>query len=195
MRSLSRRSLASVVLVFALVLAGSVEAGWRAEGPFLGTVLDLAVDPANPDTVYAGTSGGGVWRSDDFGRTWSLPGGDLTGGKVKWVEVDPATPSTLWAGVDDPGQPALWRSLDRGTTWKRVTDHYKGETTNLHPVGQRIAFAPSQPAQLWVPSTNLHYRSRDGGKSWSDFRVPGPGRLCRRRRPPELRPRLRRRAG
>jgi photosystem II stability/assembly factor-like uncharacterized protein len=172
-RSASVRSLL-VALAFGLTawaVAAPAAAGWRSEGPLLGAVSDLAVDPAHPDTVYAATSGGGVWRSDDFGRSWSLPGDGLTGWSVRWVEVDPATPATLWAGVDATGVPSLWRSRDRGASWERVTDAYKGG--RLAPVGQRIAFAPSQPAQIWVPSTNLHYRSRDGGKSWSDFRVPG----------------------
>ncbi len=179
MRIPTARSLVAIPLTLALltsILAGSAAAGWRSEGPFLGSISDLAVDPTQPDTVYAATSGGGVWRSDDFGRSWTLPGGDLTGFRVEWVEVDPATPSTLWAGIDDPGNPALWRSLDRGATWKRITDRYKGEAGIVQPTGRRIAFAtprPGKPSEVWVPSTNLHYRSRDGGRTWSDFRVPG----------------------
>src|SRR5262249_36801796 len=72
--------------------------------------------------------------------------------------------TTLWAGVEDAG---LWRSLDRGATWKPVKPNDDDVT------GARIAFAPSQPASIFVPSTNLHHRSIDGGKTRLEFRVAG----------------------
>ena len=101
----------------------------------------------------------------------SSAGRPKTNSRIQWLEVDPGTAGTLWLGVDNPGKPALWRSRDRGATWNVVTDSYAGQMSTLHPVGYRIAFAPSRPSDIWVPSTNLHSRSRDGGKSWSDFRV------------------------
>ena len=167
------RGVSFIVLVLALAAAPAADAGWRPEGPFLGSVRDLAVDPAKPDTLYVATNSGGVWRSDDGGATWSLPGAAMTGREVTWIEADPGTPGTVWAGVNDPGRPALWRSRDRGATWSRVAGEVKGGSGLMQPTGARIAFAPSAPANVWVPSTNLHYRSRDGGATWSDFRVPG----------------------
>jgi photosystem II stability/assembly factor-like uncharacterized protein len=168
------RTARAVLRCLALVgLASPALAGWRAEGPFLGVVNDLAIDPSNPAVVYAATNAGGVWRSDDGGVKWTLPGDELTSRKMRWVEVDRASSATVWAGEDDPGEPALWRSTDRGATWKLVEGPVKGEINSMHAVGQRIAFAPSQPSLILVPSTNLHYRSNDGGKTWTDFRVAG----------------------
>ena len=64
MRRLALRSL--VLILFAAapsVVRAQGSLDWRSEGPFLGNVGDLAIDPSHPDTVYAATHGGGVWRS------------------------------------------------------------------------------------------------------------------------------------
>jgi photosystem II stability/assembly factor-like uncharacterized protein len=167
------------LLVFATavalaLLASPLLAGWRSEGPFLGTVVDVAFDPHHPGVVFAAAGSGGVFRSDDDGKSWRYVGKPETGAKIEWLEADPGTSGSLWLGVDQPGQPALWLSRDSGVIWEVLDRSYSGgELTTLHPVGYRIAFAPSKPAEIWVPSTNLHYRSKDGGKTFSDFRVPG----------------------
>jgi len=146
------------------LLAAAASAQWRSEGPFLANGLDVAVDPTHTDTVYLATQGGGVWRSEDGGGTWTLPGDEMTSRKVNWLMVDPGKSTTLWAGVEDAG---MWRSLDRGATWKQL------EPNGEDVVGLRIAFAPSAPQTIFVPSTNLHYRTADGGKTWTSFRVAG----------------------
>jgi photosystem II stability/assembly factor-like uncharacterized protein len=151
-----------------LALPAIAAAAWRSEGPFVANIRDVAVDPARPDTIYAATSGGGVWRSDDGGRTWTLPGDGMVSRSVEWIEVDLLNPATLWAGTEGHRSAAFWRSPDRGKTWAPV----RVDTTSS-AVGQRIAFAASKPGTIFVPSTNLHYRSGDGGKTWKSFRVPG----------------------
>ena len=157
------------VLAAALLALPTVAgAAWKSEGPFVSTILDVAVDPAKPDTIYAATSGGGVWRSEDGGQTWVLPGDGMVSRSVRWIEVDPGNPATLWAGVETDVSGAFFRSPDRGKTWASV----KVDPTSS-AVGQRIAFAPGKPGVILVPSTNLHYRSADGGKTWQSFRVPG----------------------
>jgi len=158
------RALAAAVLA----LPAIATAAWRGEGPFVANVTDIAVDGAKPDTIYAATAAGGVWRSDDGGQTWTLPGTEMVSRVVNWIEVDPRDPATLWAGEEATGEPAFWRSPDRGRSWKLVT-----VDRSFDAVGQPIAFAPSKPSVVFVPSTNLHYRSADGGKTWQSFRVPG----------------------
>ncbi len=156
-----------LVAVF-LALPTVATATWRSEGPFVAVISGVAVDASKPDTIYAATSGGGVWRSEDGGQTWMLPGDGMVSRGVEWIEVDPSNPATLWAGVDNSGGSGFWRSPDRGKTWASV----KVDPTSS-AVGQRIAFAASKPGVIFVPSTNLHYRSADGGKTWQSFRVPG----------------------
>lgn len=163
---MSRLGLAIAVVL--LLLVSPVDAAWRSEGPFVGAVVDVAIDPLNPDTLYAAAGSGGVWRSDDGGEHWTLPGDALVNRSVEWIETDPGNPGTVWAAVENLGGPGLWRSQDRGKTWAIVDPK-----DIAYIIGQPIAFAASNPAIVYAPSTNLHYRSSDGGKKWESFRVPG----------------------
>jgi len=53
----------------------------------------LAANPANPQVIYAGTQGNGVFRSYDGGKTWYAAG--LTGQIIKALAVSPVSPGTV----------------------------------------------------------------------------------------------------
>src|SRR5690349_18620740 len=92
------------VAMSGLLAAGGAQAlDWRAEGPDLAVVSDLALDTKNPDVLYAATDGGGLWRSADRGGHWVLLSDDTTGTDWKWIEPDRKDANTLWAGENNPG--------------------------------------------------------------------------------------------
>ena len=72
-------TLRKVLLIGLLTLliasqAGPVSAGpyvWTSIGPEGGIILALAIDPTTPSTLYAGTDGGGVFKSTNGGAAWS----------------------------------------------------------------------------------------------------------------------------
>src|SRR5262249_39290913 len=93
---------------------------WEPIGPSVGdgqtlTVHALAIDPTNPDTVYAAglTINGGfsVYKTTNGGGTWtSTPLTVVTSA----IALDPATPTTVFAGTLDDG---VWRSIDGAASW------------------------------------------------------------------------------
>lgn len=101
----------------------------------------VAVDPANPNTVYAATGvadtetssqpGVGVLKSTDGGLTWTLLGANvLAGARVSKLAVSPVDRdglTSIYVAVASGGQfgPGVYRSQDGGVTWKNVLDPSK----------------------------------------------------------------------
>jgi len=94
---------------------------WALRGPEGGDVRAFAVDPVTPGTVYAGSFGGGVFKSQDGGAKWRAVNAGLTNQSVLALAIDPATPSTVYAGTswgafksDDGGD--CWTDVNTGLT-------------------------------------------------------------------------------
>jgi photosystem II stability/assembly factor-like uncharacterized protein len=146
---------------------------------------DLAIDPENPDILYAGMwdfrrqpysfrSGGpgsGLFRSEDGGQSWNkitenLPAGNL--GRIA-LAVSPANPKIVWAAIEAK-KSVLLRSNDRGLTWKEVnSDPVMGE----RPFYFALLVADTKDTnRLYKPGYSLNV-SNDGGKSFQSPFVGG----------------------
>src|SRR4029450_6418869 len=81
---------------------------WVGAGSGLRTsgVRSFAIDPASPDTVYAGTELEGVFKSTDAGTTWAPTGSEL-GGQVSGLAVAAGSPAAVYAAT----QFGIYRSL------------------------------------------------------------------------------------
>ena len=96
-----------VLLIYLLTFlvtsqAGSVSAGiniWTSIGPDGGYINTLAMDPTTPGTLYAGTGGGGVFRSTNGAGSWSGYNTSLTAPTVFSLVVDPVSTGMLYAGT------------------------------------------------------------------------------------------------
>jgi photosystem II stability/assembly factor-like uncharacterized protein len=140
---------------------------------------DLAMDPRDPKTLYAGMwqlsihrydlhSGGpasGVYVTRDGGTTWSkitgqgLPAADHALGKTA-VAVAPGNRNRVYALVQDAPAPGLYRSDDRGATWQLVNQsHLPAERS---PYYTRLGVSPDDENLLYFPSVAFTM-SRDGG--------------------------------
>ena len=110
-------------------------------GPRLDSVLTaIVVDPRDAKVIYAatwarepGSGGGGIFRSDDSGRTWFFSG--LAGEDVRALVVAPPGPGvahddTLIAGTLD----GVYRSRDSGRTWQRISPLGDAELKNVDSI-------------------------------------------------------------
>ncbi|MGH9858642.1 MAG: WD40/YVTN/BNR-like repeat-containing protein [Candidatus Acidiferrales bacterium] len=126
----------------------TVRASWLATRS--GRVLYAALwtlDPAH---------GGGVFRSDDGGRTWSASG--LQGQAVRALAMAPSDPNVLVAGTLD----GIYRSLDAGGTWVRISPEGHEEIRNL----DSLSIDPMNPEVIYAGTYHLPWKTEDGGRNW-----------------------------
>ena len=149
---------------------------YRLAGPFRGgrstTVTGI---PGQAHTFLMGTTGGGVWRTDDAGMHWENITDGYFGGSIGAVAVADSDPNVIYVGqgsVDIRGNASsgrgVWKSTDAGKTWSFM---------GLPEAGQigRIRIHPQDPELVYVaalghpfgknPDRGI-FRSSDGGRSW-----------------------------
>lgn len=183
-----RRSAPALALMLTLGIAGAARATtipagsysalkWRSIGPFLGgRSLAVAGVADQPGTFYFGATGGGVWKSTDYGLHWKpISDKDFKTGAVGALAVAPSDSNVIYAGMGESairGDMAtgdgIYRSSDGGKTW-----HHAG-LERTHVIG-RIVIDPRDPNHAWVaamghvfgpnPERGV-FETRDGGKHW-----------------------------
>src|SRR5215472_4523353 len=89
---------------------------WTTNGPEGGVIQALAINPATPTTLYAGTGSGGVFKSANGGAQWSAMNTGLSSPIVTAIVINPGTPATLYAGTSG----GVFRSTDGGAHWSAV---------------------------------------------------------------------------
>ena len=161
---------------------------WAARGPSPmgegsrrdnGLVSAIAINPNDPNVIYQGTAGGGVWRSIDGGQHW-IPQFDrqaaLGVGEPAALAIDPNDTDTIYIGtssrVAQQAQAGLFKSTDGGNSCVRLGSGYPDGN-----VGNAIGFAsqsinviivnPADSQTVYLASTRGVFRSQDGGLNWT----------------------------
>jgi photosystem II stability/assembly factor-like uncharacterized protein len=142
---------------------------WRAAG-LTGTLIDaLAVDPQNPQTVYAVHQGGpflsGVFKSTSGGRSWRELGiKSLAGEAVQTITIDPKRPRILYAAAKD----GIFKSADAGEHWHLERSSWSGLFVN------QVAVDPRNPRRLYAALLDDGvFESTTGGRAWHRLGLPG----------------------
>jgi len=144
---------AAASLLF-LPAVSNQSAGVERLGPFLGTVMSLAVDPTQPGVLYAGTWGSGVYKSSDRGRTWAPVNLGLDNLLVQALAVDYQSPAYVYAGTYyNPGVASgVYVSPDGGLTWQPggpMINIYGGQPVD-RPVVYALAADPNNAGVVYA---------------------------------------------
>src|SRR3954466_584218 len=76
---------------------------WRLVGPFRAGWAEMIQGvPGKPNTFYFGASGGGVWRTDDAGQTWSSVFDDGSSSAIGAIAIAPSNPNVIYIGGGQP---------------------------------------------------------------------------------------------
>jgi hypothetical protein len=140
---------------------------------------------SEPGRLWAGTIPGGLFRSDDYGATWSLVrglwdrpersqwfGGGYDAPGIHSICVDPRDSRCLRLALSSGG---VWRSDDGGESWRNTSAGLfatymppdRRDDPNIQDV-HRLVQCRSQPQALWIQHHNGVFRSVDGGERWSE---------------------------
>jgi photosystem II stability/assembly factor-like uncharacterized protein len=166
----------NTVNTFTLDGASTDALQFRNLGPFRGGRSAAVTGVSGkPGLFYFGGTGGGIWRTQDGGLTWSNISDGYFGGSIGSIEVAASDNNVLYAGGGEvtvrgnvSSGNGIWKSEDAGKTWK-----FAGLPWSRHI--PRIRIHPNHPDLVYAAVLgDLYkdtqergvYRSKDGGKSW-----------------------------
>ncbi len=150
---------------------------YRNVGPSRGgRVTAVAGHRAHPFTFYMGATGGGVWKTEDYGNTWvPISDGYFETGSIGSIRVAPSDADIVYVGTGSDGIRSnvivgrgLYRSTDAGATWEHAGLREMGQigAVEVHPTNPDVAYAAAL-GNPWAKSDERGvYRTRDGGRSW-----------------------------
>lgn len=151
---------------------------WRNIGPFRGgrSVCASGVI-GDPLTYYMGTTGGGVWKTEDAGQHWqNISDGYFGTGSVGAVAVSESDPHIVYVGMGEHAPrgvmtshgDGVYKSTDAGKTWTKLglseTQHIARIV--IHPKNPDIVYVAAQGALYDRNEERGLYKSTDGGASW-----------------------------
>ncbi len=153
-------------------VAGIESSGWSWLGPgnIGGRVLCILVHPTTPSIMWAGSAGGGVWKTLNGGASWFPLDDFMSSLAIGCMAMDPANPNVIYAGTGegygnyDAIQGAgIFKTTDGGTTWAQLPS----TATSAFYYVNRLAISPAN-SQIMLAATGTGiYRSIDGGTNWS----------------------------
>jgi photosystem II stability/assembly factor-like uncharacterized protein len=152
---------------------------FRNIGPFRGgrSVCASGVS-GDPVTYYMGTTGGGVWKTEDAGTTWfNISDGFFKTGSVGAIAVSESDPNIVYVGMGEHAPrgvmttygDGVYKSYDAGKTWKKIGLDKTLQISRIviHPKNPDIVLVAAQGAINGPTQDRGIYKSVNGGATWS----------------------------
>ena len=161
------------------------EATFIERGPFNvpGRTRPILVDVSDPtgNTWYAGSTGGGVWKTTDESVTWNEISNGMESIAISWLDQSKSQPNVLYAatgvawvgGIQDITGAGVYKSVDSGKNWTNVSPRESnGYVLDEFNNVSRLLVDPTDP-DIVIASTTEDYfaqghiwKTIDGGKNW-----------------------------
>jgi photosystem II stability/assembly factor-like uncharacterized protein len=151
---------------------------WRSIGPFRGgrSVTACGV-PSDTKTYYMGTTGGGLWKTEDMGITWrNISDGYFKTGSVGAIAVAESDPNVIYVGMGEHAPrgvmthhgDGVYKSTDAGKTWKHIGLDKSQHISRVivHPKNPDLVYVAVQGALYGKSEQRGLYKSSDGGATW-----------------------------
>ncbi len=150
---------------------------WRSIGPHRGGRSTAAAGVrSQPGVFYMGATGGGVWKTENYGITWfPVTDGQISTGSIGAIDVSDSNPNIVYVGTGSEAIRSnvilgrgVYKSTDAGRTWKLTGLKYVGQIGQLkiHPKNPDIVYVAAQGSPFgWGPDRGV-FRTRDGGSTW-----------------------------
>lgn len=158
---------------------------WESLGPYNigGRILSIAIDPRNPQVIWAGSASGGLWKSTQGGigaGAWNYVNTGYNTLSVSAISLDPSDPDVIYIGTGEislyfrpligtPGARASYgmgilKSTDAGFTWGQTALTWSFPQITAV---QKIVVNPLNGSTIFAATSEGVYRSHDAGLSWS----------------------------
>ena len=149
---------------------------WRSIGPYRGG-RSAAVTGVlgKPNLYYFGSTGGGIWRTNDGGNSWQNISDGYFGGSIGAIAVSEYDHNIIYVGGGEKtvrgnvsSGYGMWKSDDAGKTWKQIglKDSRHISRVRIHPKNPDIVYAAVMGNLFTSNQTRGVFRSQDGGNSW-----------------------------
>ncbi len=138
-------------------------------GPIGGSIINIVADRRNPSVLYAGSSGGGVYKSTNGGETWNNSSQGMGSVSIYSLAIDPENSAIIYAGSYKKG---VYRSTDAGASWTPVgSGTITGAiiyTLEINPGNHHILYAGTRLPGTYNGNYVGHlYKSLNDGSTWT----------------------------
>ncbi|MDA7558713.1 glycosyl hydrolase [Flavobacteriaceae bacterium] len=153
---------------------------YRNIGPFRGGRSVGSVGVINdPLTYYMGTTGGGLWKTEDAGQRWNnISDGFFKTGSVGAVAVSESNSNIIYVGMGEHAirgvmtsyGDGVYKSINAGKTWSNMGLKATQQISRIviHPDNPNIVFVAAQGAINGATKDRGIYKSIDGGETWKN---------------------------